>query len=205
MRDATPEPRTAVMILVEASWKDQSGTVRRERTRMENTSNSGACIRVKKQIDVGAKLRVQWRWEEFSAVARYYRKEGINYLVGIQRDAKKSAVAKKVAEASVPVREGLKNGERNVSVPAVRAEPWPKQEESKPKEIAKAKKDVESVPIVNNERTVNEVGPLEVGPEISSKESSGVLRAQSSDEILRNATKWWKCCTANTFGDCRKK
>jgi hypothetical protein len=172
---------------------------------MENTSNSGACIRVKKQIDVGAKLRVQWRWEEFSAVARYYRKEGINYLVGIQRDAKKSAVAKKVAEASVPVREGLKNGERNVSVPAVRAEPWPKQEESKPKEIAKAKKDVESVPIVNNERTVNEVGPLEVGPEISSKESSGVLRAQSSDEILRNATKWWKCCTANTFGDCRKK
>lgn len=78
---------------------------------------------MKKQIDVGAKLRVQWRWEEFSAVARYYRKEGIDYLVGIQRDAKKSAVAKKVAAASVPVREGLKNGERSVSVPAVRAEP----------------------------------------------------------------------------------
>jgi hypothetical protein len=48
MRDATPEPRTAVMILVEASWEDQSGTLRRERARMENTSNSGACIRVKK-------------------------------------------------------------------------------------------------------------------------------------------------------------
>lgn len=70
MRDATPEPRTAVMILVEASWEDQSGTLRRERARMENTSNSGACIRVKKPIDVGAKLRVQWRWEEFSGVAR---------------------------------------------------------------------------------------------------------------------------------------
>jgi hypothetical protein len=58
----------------------------------------------------------------------------------------------------VPAREGLKNGERNVSVSAVRAEQLPKQEESKPKEIAKAKEDVESVPIVNNERTVNEVG-----------------------------------------------
>jgi hypothetical protein len=83
---------------------------------MENTCNSGACIRVKKQIDVGAKLRVQWRREEFSGVARYCRKEGIDYLVGIQRDAKKSAVAKKVAAASVPARDGLKNGEWNVSV-----------------------------------------------------------------------------------------
>jgi hypothetical protein len=162
MRDATPEPRTAVMILVEASWEDQSGTLRRECARMENTSNSGACIRVKKPIDVRAKLRVQWRWEEFSGAARYYRKEGIDYLVGIQRDAKKSAVAKKVAAASVPAREGLKNGERNVSVSAVRAEQLPKQEESKPKEIAK--EDMESVPIVNNERTVNEVGgPLRWG------------------------------------------
>jgi hypothetical protein len=125
---------------------------------MENTSNSGACIRVKKPIDVRAKLRVQWRWEEFSGAARYYRKEGIDYLVGIQRDAKKSAVAKKVAAASVPARDGLKNGEWNVSVSAVRAEQLPKQEESKPKEIAKAKEDVESVPIVNNERTVSEVG-----------------------------------------------
>jgi hypothetical protein len=125
---------------------------------MENTSNSGACIRVKKQSDVGAKLRVQLRREEFSGVARYCRKEGIDYLVGIQRNAKKSAVAKKVAAASVPARDGLKNGEWNVSVSAVRAEQLPKQEESKPKEIAKAKEDVESVPIVNNERTVSEVG-----------------------------------------------
>jgi hypothetical protein len=90
MRDATPEPRTAVMILVEASWGDQSGTLRRERAGMENTSNSGACIQVKKQIDVGARLRVQWRWGEFSGVARYCRKEGIDYPVGIQRDRRRA-------------------------------------------------------------------------------------------------------------------
>jgi hypothetical protein len=57
MRDAIPEPRTAVMILAEASWEDQNGILRRERARMENTSDSGACIRVKKQINVGTKLR----------------------------------------------------------------------------------------------------------------------------------------------------
>jgi hypothetical protein len=68
MRDAIREPRTAVMILVEAWWEDQSGILRRERARMENTSDSGECIRVKKQINVGTKLRVQWRWEEFSGV-----------------------------------------------------------------------------------------------------------------------------------------
>jgi len=82
MRDAVPELRTAVMILVEASWEDQRGILWRERARMENTCDSGACIRVKRQIDVGTKLRVQWCWEEFSGVARYCRKEGINYLVG---------------------------------------------------------------------------------------------------------------------------
>ena len=65
MRDATPEPRTAVMISVEASWEDQSGTLRRERARMENTSNSGACIRVKKQIDVGAMLRCSGAGKNF--------------------------------------------------------------------------------------------------------------------------------------------
>jgi hypothetical protein len=186
MRDAIPEPRTAVMILVEASWEDQSGTLQRERARMENTSNSGACIRVKKQIDVGAKLRVHWRWEEFSGTARYCRKEGIDYLVGIQRDAKKSAVAKKAVSASVPAREGLRSGERNVSVSAVRAEQLPKQEQGKPKEIAVAKEEVESVPIVTIERIVNEMSPLGLGQETGSKESPGVLRTQGSDETLRN-------------------
>jgi len=151
---------------------------------MENTSNSGACIRVKKRIDVGAKLRVQSRWEEFSGVARYCRKEGIDYVVGIQRDAKKSAVAAKAGAASVPAREGVRSGERNVSVSAVRAEALPKQEESKPKETAK--EEVESVPIVNIERVVNQVSLRGVGQETSSKESPGVSRARGSDEVLRN-------------------
>ena len=183
MRDAIPEPRTAVMIVVEASWEDRRGTLQREPARMENTSNSGACIRVKKQIDVGAKLRVQWRWEEFSGVARYCRKDGIDYLVGIQRDAKKSAVANKAVVGGVPGRVNVKGAERNVSLSAVRAEQLPKQVESKLKEIAK--EEVEGAPIVIIERNVNQVSPPAVRQEASSKESPGGLRAQGCDEILR--------------------
>jgi hypothetical protein len=91
-------------------------------------------MRVKKQINVRTKLRVQWRWEEFSEVARYCRKEGIAYLVGIQRDAKKNVVVKKAAAVGIPARESLKTGERNDSVSAVRAEEFPKRAESKLKE-----------------------------------------------------------------------
>jgi hypothetical protein len=184
MRDPIPEPRTAVMIVVEALWEDEKGILQRERARMENTSNSGACIRVKKQIDVGAKLRVQWRWEEFSGVARYCRKDGMDYLVGIQRDAKKSVARKKAVVAGVPALESIKDVERNVLIPSVRPEQPPKQEESKAKEIAK--QEAESVPIVTIERNVNQVSPPAVRQEASSKEGPGVLRAQGSDEILRN-------------------
>ena len=184
MRDPIPEPCTAVMIVVEASWEDEKGILQRERARMENTSISGACIRVRKQIDVGAKLRVQWRWEEFSGVARYCRKDGMDYLVGIQRDAKKSAAPKKAVVAGVPALVSVKDVERNVLVTAVRPEESPKQEESKPKEIAK--EEVESVPIITVERNVNRVSPSAARQQASSEESSGVLRALGSDEIPRN-------------------
>ena len=50
--------------------------------------------------------------------------------------------------------------ERNDSVSAVRAEELPKREESKLKEIANVKEEVESVPIVNVERVVNQVSAL---------------------------------------------
>ena len=174
MKDPIPEPRTAVMIVVEASWQDEKGILQRERARMENTSISGACIRLRKQIDVGAKLRVQWRWEEFSGVARYCRKDGMDYLVGIQRDAKKSAAPKKAVVAGDPALE------RSVLAPANRAEQPAKLEESNPKEIARGK--VESVPIITIERNVNQVSPPAVRQQASSEESPGVLRAQGSDE-----------------------
>src|SRR5580698_6087484 len=87
MRGVVPEPRTAVMTLVVASWKDQSGTLQTVPARMEDKSAGGACIRIKTPIEVGSTLRIQWRFEQFSGVTRYCRTQGGEYLVGIQRHA----------------------------------------------------------------------------------------------------------------------
>ena len=43
MKDGTPN-RTPVMIMVEASWQDQSGTVQKVRARIENKSPGGARV-----------------------------------------------------------------------------------------------------------------------------------------------------------------
>jgi hypothetical protein len=82
-----PEPRSAVMILVQATWEDQHGTLQTARACMENRSPSGACIRVPARIAAGTKLKIQWRWEEFNGVAKYCRTDGQEYLVGVQRIA----------------------------------------------------------------------------------------------------------------------
>jgi hypothetical protein len=80
------EARIAVMILVEASWEDGGGKAHNISARMEDKSLSGACLRVKTPIYLGAKLRIRSRREEFSGVVRYCRSEGWDYIVGIQRD-----------------------------------------------------------------------------------------------------------------------
>jgi hypothetical protein len=80
------EPRIAVMILVEASWQDQTGILLTVPARMEDKSAGGACIRLKRQVGVGARLKIEGRREQFSGTARYCRHVGMDYLVGIQRD-----------------------------------------------------------------------------------------------------------------------
>ena len=86
MKDATPEPRTPVMIMVDATWQDHNGTVQTARSRIENKSAGGACIRLSKRISVGTRLKIEGQWEKFSGEARYCRKDGRDYLVGIQKD-----------------------------------------------------------------------------------------------------------------------
>lgn len=81
------EYRTAVMTWVEASWENPSGSLQTIPARMEDKSPSGACIRVKQPIDVGSKLKIQWRFDQFSGITKYCRSDGYEYLVGIQRDA----------------------------------------------------------------------------------------------------------------------
>ncbi len=148
MSATMPDFRTAVMTLVEASWEDESGTLRTAPARMEDKSAGGACIRIKTPIRVGSKLRIQWRFEQFSGIAKYCRSEGRDYVVGIQRDAANSPNPSRLlrARANVPPPEGMSS---SPPVLTVKIESPTTRQESKPVESAPAPPAVESVPIVH--------------------------------------------------------
>jgi hypothetical protein len=54
---------------------------------MEDKSVSGACIRIKSQITVGAIVVVAGYREQFAGIAKYCRRERDAYLVGLLKDA----------------------------------------------------------------------------------------------------------------------
>jgi hypothetical protein len=96
--EKAPEQRTAVMVLVEATWQDQSGTLQKSRACMINRSHGGACIRLRRAIAVGTKLRVQWRWDQFTGITRYCRSEGRDFLVGVQKESEQHVTEHKAEE-----------------------------------------------------------------------------------------------------------
>ena len=74
------------MARAEVLWEDQLGAWQGALAKMEDTSLSGACVRVPVPISVGAKLKVKWHREEFSGIAKYCRRDGGDYVLGIQRE-----------------------------------------------------------------------------------------------------------------------
>ena len=145
-----PEPRKAVMIAVEASWADQSGTVRTIPARMEDKSSGGACIRIKKQIVVGAKLSVRSRWDQFVGIAKYCRSDGQEYLVGIQRELAKTAVldpGDSAGRAPVRFQVVVRNSSAAVSTAKIATAPAAPRE-SNLDDVVAAKLDWETAPIV---------------------------------------------------------
>ena len=138
MIEVAHEPRVAVMIVVEVSWVDQRGTLQAGRARMENKSAGGACIRIRTPIELGSKLKIQWRWEQFSGIAKYCLSDRTEYLVGIQRDTKKSAVVTRPVPTASPVRNGVRSSDPPVSYKIQS----PPKLESKPSEITSPNADV---------------------------------------------------------------
>ncbi len=103
------EPRTAVMLLAEASWKDPDGGVQTVPARVEDRSPGGACLRLGRSVVVGTRLVVQTRREQFSGAARYCRTDGRDYVVGIQKDevmipilSQQTALPKQTGSGSAP-------------------------------------------------------------------------------------------------------
>lgn len=75
-----------MMAMVEVSWEELDGTSHGAiRARMEDMSRSGACIRMNTAISVGATVWIKRPWEEIAGVTKYCRRDGMDYVLGIQR------------------------------------------------------------------------------------------------------------------------
>ena len=74
------------MARAEITWEDQPGAWRGAQGRIEDTSRSGACIRVPVPISIGQRLKIKWHREEFLGIAKYCRRDGGDYVLGIQRE-----------------------------------------------------------------------------------------------------------------------
>ena len=134
------------MILVEAFWEDQNGTAQTARARMEDKSVRGACIRVKTPIRLGSKLRIQWRFEQFSGIVKYCRGYGCEYLVGIEKDNAYKSTFTSIPKAtpSQPNNADFRNSDQPnwtapIQVPA-------KTEDSNPGEFPVARQKADSQP-----------------------------------------------------------
>jgi hypothetical protein len=111
---------------------------------MEDRSTGGACIRIKTAIGVGSKVRIQWRFEQFSGTAKYCRSEGREYLVGIQRDTAKDPIPGQLVPTDVPVAKSVIPNVAAASV--VKTENLPKPQESTPNEILLTAAKAENAP-----------------------------------------------------------
>jgi hypothetical protein len=94
------EPRKGLWAAAEICWIDQSGTACMARATLQDTSQSGACVRIRKPIKVGSRVTVKWCREQFDAVARNCRSDGWEFLLGVQREP--GASPSSAVEASIP-------------------------------------------------------------------------------------------------------
>jgi hypothetical protein len=185
MSAAVREYRTAVMTCVEASWEDPSGTLQTVHARMEDKSPSGACIRVKRPIGVGSKLKIQWRFERFSGITKYCRSEGNEYLVGMQRDETNSTPNTPVHKDVLPEK-NLRSSPVDAAsaVLSAKIETLPKREEWQPTAIPVAARKAEPFRIaliVNSTPTV----ARGVDSEIENRDGPRIARLQDLEALRR--------------------
>lgn len=178
-----PEFRTPVMTLVEASWQDQRGALQTVHARMEDKSPGGACIRVKTPIGVGSKLRIQWRFEQFSGTARYCRSEGREYIVGIQRDTTRSSIPNQPAPMDVPPLEDVSSSD--LLLPPVKIPSLPARQESKLNENSIAEPKVESAPMVPTATNAAAGPPSGVLYEMDERDRLLISELQEFDALQR--------------------
>jgi hypothetical protein len=85
MGEKRAELRLAVMVPVEASWQDESGTSHTVLGILDNMSRNGVSVRISEPVAIGSRLQILAPGEEFSAIVVHchlYRKE---FLLGLRR------------------------------------------------------------------------------------------------------------------------
>lgn len=92
------EPRKLMWAVAEVIWQDAAGTSFRAPATLEDTSLSGACIRVQRPFTVGSKVIIKWHREQFSATARNCRNDGHGFLLGVLREPNSSSSEKESAK-----------------------------------------------------------------------------------------------------------
>jgi len=123
-------------------------------------------------------VKIQWRWEQFSGIAKYCISDGMEYLVGIQRDRTKSPILNPPVPTAGSVRKGVRSSDRSISTNKVQS--LPKLEESKPREIPEAERKVEVVPIASGTTAMPE---RDRGHEIDNKGTLSVSQTPNLDAL----------------------
>jgi hypothetical protein len=80
------EPRKVMWAVAEITWEDDSGTSFRVPAVLEDTSRSGACVRLKRPLALGSRITIKWHREQFPAIARNCRTDGGDFLLGVRRE-----------------------------------------------------------------------------------------------------------------------
>jgi hypothetical protein len=86
MGDKRMHNRTNIMARAQALWVDSAGMLHEAPAMLEDTSPSGASMRLKESIGVGSKVRIKWRRGQFLGIVRHVKRQESDYMVGIERD-----------------------------------------------------------------------------------------------------------------------
>jgi hypothetical protein len=100
--------------VAEITWEGDSGTSFRVPAVLEDTSRSGACVRLKRPLALGSRITIQWHREQFPAIARNCRTDGGDFLLGVRREAEIVSATKSASHPAAPDAEA----ERTLENPA---------------------------------------------------------------------------------------
>ena len=96
------EPRKVMWAVTEITGEDDSGTSFRVPAVLEDTSMSGACVRLKRPLAAGSRITIRWHREQFPAIARNCRTDGGDFLLGVRREAEIVSATKSASHPAVP-------------------------------------------------------------------------------------------------------